>query len=297
MASLCDILFALIICFPVQVSIIAQNPVPVISAYGTGTLEADRFSLNHSIHHLNPALLPFDSYTKLSAHAENSFSGFDISRISFQINHSFDRGFGGGLSFYHFGIPEYHLSGIQVSAGKRLSKTISIGINQKLSRVKADKEGRPWNGQTALAAMWMTEKNGWMFLIDGLMPFGNRDPSADLHSDLRLEVAGFHSLHPKTTLFLMMKYEMDQFFPRVAISQALIGPVGIYASLQIYPSRYGTGITFPISPSILCMISTQFHPVLGWSPAIGLQKSLHTGQKNSKPQPSELSLFLVTNAE
>src|SRR5690625_1440702 len=172
MASFCDISITLIICFIAPISMMAQAPTPVLTSYSSGTSEADRFSQDKPIHHLNPALLPFYRQTTLSAHVENRFTGFDLSSISLQICHAFDHRFGVGISFFHFGIPEYHQSGIQAGVGRKLSKNLSLGFNQRLSRIKAGGEGRPWSGQTSLSVMWMTDQNGLVISLDGLMPLG-----------------------------------------------------------------------------------------------------------------------------
>src|SRR5690625_62512 len=274
MASFCDISITLIICFIAPISMMAQAPTPVLTSYSSGTSEADRFSQDKPIHHLNPALLPFYRQTTLSAHVVHRFTGVDLSSISLQICHAFDHRFGVGISFFHFGIPEYHQSGIQAGVGRKLSKNLSLGFNQRLSRVKAGGEGRPWSGQTSLSVMWMTDQNGLVISLDGLMPFGNYHPHSSPHPEFKLELAAFHQLHSHTEIFLMMKYESDRIFPVAAIKQVLIENIEIFASFQIYPSRYGVGISFPLYPSLSCMISTQFHPVLGWSPSVGLQKSI-----------------------
>src|SRR5690625_2798583 len=153
MASFCDISITLIICFIAPISMMAQAPTPVLTSYSSGTSEADRFSQDKPIHHLNPALLPFYRQATLSAHVENRFTGFDLSSISLQICHAFDHRFGVGSSFFHFEIPEYHQSGIQPGVGAKLMKNISFCMHQRLCRITAVFECRTLSGRRCLAVI------------------------------------------------------------------------------------------------------------------------------------------------
>ena len=269
-----NILAALFLCFSITPFAMAQIANPITTAYGSGTFETDRFSQHRPVFYLNPAILPFQEYMIFSGHVENRFTGFDLSAISLLISHSFHHGIGAGVSFYHFGLSDYHHSGFQGNIGKRIGKNFSIGISEKIGRIKVLDEGRPWQGHTLISVLYKTAGRGLMVSADGLIPFGKIQQENKSHPQLKLEIAGFQKLQPSTMIFMLIKYEADKFYPVAAIKQHILGEAELYASFQVFPARYGIGFTIPLVRTLLCMVSTQYHPVLGWSPNLGLQKSL-----------------------
>lgn len=274
MAGNYDILLTFFLWWFIHVFPMAQNPTSIVTAYASGTFEADRFSADRPVFHLNPALLPFQEHTIFSGHVENRFTGFDLTTASFLASHSFPRSMGAGISFFHFGFPEYQNTGVQVNMGKKIGKNLSLGISENISRSRVLGEGRPWQGQTLVSFLWQTPVRGAMISADGLMAFGHPDMKNRTHSRFKLEVAGFQKLQPSTMVFILMKHESKKLYTVAGIRQTILEKAEFYASFQVYPARYGTGITIPLPRSFLCMISTRYHPVLGWSPSVGLQKNL-----------------------
>lgn len=280
MAGNYDIILTIFLWWFIHVFPMAQNPIPIVTAYASGTFEADRFSADRPVFHLNPALLPFQENTIFSGHIENRFTGFDLTTASFLVSHSFPGSMGAGISFFHFGFPEYQNTGVQIIIGKKLSKTLSLGISESISRSRVLGEGRPWQGQTLVSFLWRTPVRGAMISADGLMAFGLPDIKNQFHSHIKLEIAGFQKLQPSTMVFILMKHEAKTLYGVAGIRQKILEKTEFYASFQVYPARYGAGITIPLPRSILCMISTRYHPILGWSPSLGLQKNM-TRKNNS----------------
>lgn len=258
--------FLMLGCFWLQKSL-AQEIMPQ-SAYDLGMYRSDRFSTNQPVFHLNPALIPFQEEAHLSGHLENRFIGFGITNANLFFSLPMRNGFGAGGVITRFGNEEYKATGIKWSLGKRLGRNWSIGINEGLYKLRILEEGRPWRGFTGVSVTYRAERKGLMILAEDIFTFGTE--ATDRFS-LRPELAGFYMIQPETTMYGALGYREGTFYPVFGIKQILIEKIEIFGSFQLYPAQYGTGFSLPLIPELGLTTGLRYHPVLGWSTALGLQ--------------------------
>lgn len=246
---------------------IAQEQPPFTSAYNSGMLSADRFSLDRSTFVIQPALLPGISSPHISGHIQSLYTGFEIYALGLHVASALPMNFGTGLSIISIGHPDYKSSTVIISAGKKVGQDLSIGISQYLQQTKIAKEGRPWTGSSTVSGTYDTENWGLSLNLKGLMSW-NRNGHPE---GLSIDAAAFITLTPQTQIYFSLNYDENKFYPVTAIRQALIGKIQLFGAFQWVPARYGLGFILPISDQIETIVSTQYHQVLGWSPSIGFQ--------------------------
>ena len=246
---------------------IAQINDPFTSAYSAGMLSCDQFSTNQDVFILQPAILPQMNSTHISTHVQSRFSGFDVVGLALHGATGLPMNFGAGLSIWSLGHPDYKSSDIIASAGKQLSQNIAIGISQRLQRNKIANEGRPWTGSSTAGVLYDNQKWGLSININGLMRWNEQNNPDDFSA----QFSGYTQMGSMTHIYFSVNYAEGKIYPVTAIRQTLIKNVEVFGAFQWYPARYGLGFLIPLSDQLDSIVSTQYHPVLGWSPSIGLQ--------------------------
>ncbi|MBY5957267.1 hypothetical protein KUV50_03905 [Membranicola marinus] len=243
-----------------------EHPV-FTTAYNSCMLSSDAFSADQDAYVLQPGLLPEITSLQLSGNIQSVFTGFDVYALGLHVAVPLPINFGVGLSIMKLGHPDFNSSRITLSVGKQLGKNLSIGTSQSFHQNKIANRGSPWSGSSSVAGLYDTKNWGIALRVDGLMPWKKNDYSNELTI-----YAGAHvKWSTQTQLFTSIHYTDQRLYPVTALRQELIKNVELIGSFQWYPAQYGVGFIIPLSEQLKSIISTQYHPVLGWSPAIGLQ--------------------------
>lgn len=259
------VLVFIIIC-QVHAIVAQENPI-FSSAYNAGMLSSDLFSTNREVFVLQPAILPGLSSPHISGSFQSLFTGFDVYALGLHIASALPRNFGAGLSIMSLGHPDFKSSTLILSAGKQLGKNVSIGISQQFQRTKIGNEGRPWTGSSSVAGTYDTERWGLAMHVTGLMRWNHQ-----FHPEnFSIHAAAYVKWVTETQMYFSLHYDHEKIYPVTGIRQVLIKNVEIFGAFQWYPARYGLGFILPLTDQIETIVSTQYHPVLGWSPSIGLQ--------------------------
>lgn len=240
---------------------------PFTSAYNAALLNADRFDADADGAIIQPSILPDVSSPGISANCQSLFSGFDVFSIGLHVVSALPGNFGFGVSVVSLGNPDYRLSEYGVGVGRKLGERMGIGVSQRVLRARVADEGRPWSGTTAVAASYDAESWGLAFRLSGLMPW--RAPAH--HQSFAAHLASYLEWASQTRMYFVLGYGDSSWEPVVGIRQKIIEKLEIFGAFQIYPARYGLGIAVPLGAGIQSVISTQFHPVLGWSPSLGVR--------------------------
>ena len=237
------------------------------SAYNSGMLSVDRFSTDRDVFPLQPSLLPLITQPHISAHMQSRFTGFDIYALGLHMATTLPKNFGTGLSLFSLGHLYFNTVAISLSVGKQLSKHASIGISQRIQRTRLANEGRPWTGSSTIAGSYDNGKWGLAMHLTGLMPWGQTyNPG-----EFSIQAGAYVGWSTQTRLYFSIDYLDAKIYPVTGIRQTLMKNIEVFGAFQWYPARYGLGFLVPLTEQIECLVSTQYHPVLGWSPSIGLQ--------------------------
>lgn len=243
------------------------QPIHFTSAYNSGMLSSDRFSPEYESPVLQPSLLPEVSSPVISTHIQSRFSGFGIYALGLHLASPLQDGFGIGLSVLSIGHPDYHSTNILLSAGKKLSEYWGIGISQRLNGRRVGDEGRPWGGSSSIAASFNRSQWGLALTLSGLMPW-NRSGLSEIFS---AQLASYITWETRTQLYLLAAYSENELVPVVGIRQSIMHNVDVFGAFRLYPARYGLGFSLPLAKTLKSTISTRYHPVLGWSPSVGIR--------------------------
>lgn len=245
----------------------SQNDRQFTSAYNSGMLSVDRFSTDRDVFILQPSLLPLLPKPYISAQIQSRFTGFDVYAMGLHMASALPMNFGAGLSLITLGHPDYNTITIALSAGKQLSRNTSIGISQRIQRIRLANEGRPWTGSSTIAGSYDNGTWGLTLHLTGLMQWGQTYNPLELS----IQAGAYMEWTTQTRLHFAVDYMDQKIYPLTGIRQTLIKSIEIFGAFQWYPARYGLGFLVPLTEKIESFVSTQYHPVLGWSPAIGLQ--------------------------
>lgn len=246
---------------------IAQELTLFTSAYNSGMLSADMFSFGRAVFIIQPAVLPRTPSPHISGHIQSLYSGFEVYALGLHVASALPMNFGTGLSIISIGHPDYKSSTVNLSAGKQLGKNVSIGVSQHFQRTKVANEGRPWTGSSSIGGTYDTGNWGLSILMAGLMQWNYQ-----YHPErFSIHASAYIKWPTQTQMYFSLNYEENKLYPVTGIRQTLIKNVELFGAFQWYPARYGLGFIIPLTDQVKSFISTQYHPVLGWSPSIGLQ--------------------------
>lgn len=240
---------------------------PFTSAYNAGLLSSDRFDATSDAAVLQPSILPDVPGLGVSAQIQSRYSGFDIFSFGLHMTSALPGNFGVGLSILTLGHADYNRSEVGFSAGKKLSAKWGIGVSQRFLRTRVGNEGRPWSGHASAAASYDAGAWGVALHLTGLMPW-NKTLSANVFD---VHLATYFQWETRTTLYGLLGYSKTEWVPVIGIRQPVLEDAEVFGAFRIYPARYSVGFTLPLSRSLQSIVSTQYHPVLGWSPALGLR--------------------------
>lgn len=236
------------------------------SAFNAGMLSSDKFSTDRDVFVLQPSVLPGLTSTHISAHIQSRFTGFGLYAKGLNIASGLPFNFGAGLSILSLGHPDWKSTDFIIGTGKQLSEHASIGISQHVHRSKVGNEGRPWTGTSTASGSYNKGNWGLAVTVSGLMKWGQ-------NNDFEQFSIGFGSYVQwlsQTTMNIALDYHDEQLFPVIGIKQYIMNNVTLFGAFQIYPSKYGLGFSIPLNSHLESIMSTQYHPVLGWSPSIGI---------------------------
>lgn len=250
---------------------------PFSSAYNAGLLSSDRFDSRYDAPLLQPAILPDVEHPGISANVRSHFPGFGIFALGLNYLTSLPGHFGLGLSVQSIGAADYHDSQVVLSIGRKLNATTGIGISQRFARSRIGNEGRPVRGSTSVGLSYDSGNWGMGLLLEGLMPWN----MAENFHPFRVYGSSYFSWQPGTRLYLLLGYLDAQWTPVIGLRQTLLRNIAIYGAFRIFPARFSAGLSLPFSPRILAQISVENHPVLGWSPAVGLNWKLSDSDQKS----------------
>ncbi len=239
---------------------------PFISARQAGLLSSDRFSPDQDAWILQPDLLPDVTGIYTSANIQSRFSGFGVYALGLHLAGSLPGNFGTGLSLRSMGNPDYKTTHITLKAGKKLGLKWGIGVSQTIQRSKVGSESRPWSGNSTVTAGFNSDTWGIALRMAGLMAWNQPEHQASFTSQL----AAFVKWPTRTQMFFLIAYQQEKFSPVIGLRQTVLDQVFIFGAFQLSPVRYGIGFDFPLTDRMRSVISTEYHPVLGWSPALGI---------------------------
>lgn len=258
------VLFVLVLSLPI--TIYGQYR-PFTSAYNAGLLSSNRFDATSDATVLQPSILPDVPGLGVSAQIQSRFSGFEIFSMGIHMTSPLPRDFGVGLSILTLGHSDYNRSEFVFSAGRKLSAEWGIGISHRLQRTRVGDEGRPWTGASSAAASYDTGTWGVALHLAGLMPWNN----AVSTNPFTAHVATYVQWETRTRLYGLLGYSDAEWEPVIGIRQPVLEDAELFGAFRIYPARYSVGFSLPLSSTVLSIVSTQYHPILGWSPALGLR--------------------------
>lgn len=260
------------------IDLYGQN-IPFSSAYNAGLLSSDRFDRQYDAPLLQPSILPDVEQPRISANARSHFTGFGIFDLGLHYITSVAGHFGVGMSVQSIGSSNYKVSEAVLSMGRKLSSRIGIGISQKLTRSRIGGEGRPVRGSSSVSMSFDSGTWGFGFHLGGLMAWN----MLENFNPFSVHVASYFSWESMTRLYLMLSYEDSRWTPIVGLRQIIHRNIAVYGAFRIYPARYSAGFSLPLTSRLLSHLSVQHHPVLGWSPSIGLNWRLSDSRQDSIP--------------
>lgn len=257
-----------LVSFVCCISDLIAQPGPVFtSSYNSGMLNSDRFSDKSDVFVLNPAILSFDPTPIVSTQVQSRFSGFNIFSYGLNALAALPGNFGAGASLSQFGKEDFKYFTTSISIGKRLNPKLGLGFRQQFSRMSIVGDPRDWHGSSLISLTYKTKFLGVALHVDGLFPFGT---DADDNRNWTTTIAGFYKLTLITTFFLTISNENERLRASIGVRQKIVENIELLAGMQIYPARYGIGFTLPLTSLLKGIISTELHPVLGWSPSMGI---------------------------
>lgn len=252
---------------------VAQFHLPFSSSYQAGLLYSDHFSIDKTTFNEQPSVLSRHPSPVISGNIQSLYTGFEIVAFGLHIASPLPGQFGAGVSIIRLGHPDYKVSEIFLGTARNLSPSTSIGIGQSFHTSKVGNEGRPWSGSTSIGGSFDQGSYGIAVHLDGLMTWS----SSFNKKDMSLQVSSYILFQTSTHLYFSLGYANSNLRPLTGIRQKIINDVVLFGGFQWYPARYGLGFTLPLAKHLISILSTTYHPVLGWSPSIGLQ--WHTEKK------------------
>lgn len=237
------------------------------SAYNSGMLSSDRFSIDQDAAILQPSILPEIPSLTISSHVQARYEGFDIYGLGLHLTSPLPQNWGVGMSIRSIGNGVYNSTEILLSTGKILGQKWGIGLSQCFRRSRIGNEGRPWTGSSSVAVSFRSGQWGLATQVTGLIPW-----NGSTHNDsFSAQIASFVKWETRTQFHFLFVYTKNKVVPVIGIRQTILNNVDLFGAVRLYPARYGLGFSLPLTADLHAIFSTQYHPVLGWSPSVGIR--------------------------
>lgn len=270
-----------LLCCLCTLSLTAQNGLP-FNAGGRGAALGNASSTFSDVNSIwsNQAGLAWLDQWAVGLYAEQRFLLAGVNGLSFGAALPF-RGIGAfGLSVQHFGFSDYNEQKIGLSYARKLFPHTSIGIQFDYLSTRIPDYGQAHNFTAELGILSEISKE-WRIAAHVYNPFAVALPNGDrLPTQFKVGLG----YQPNKKVSLLGELEKDLQFPlrgKLGLEYRLVDAFALRLGFSSKPSLSTFG--FGLYLKQFCLdFAASYHPVLGFTPSIGL---VYQHQKGQAPKP------------